>query len=626
MAFLLDDLKTLCASTNPRIEISRRKYGNVFCVIAEVLGEMCRTGCTYNKTIFCKIIDEALKSSEMLRCTVINTLDDYLDSGICCEHMNKGDLMRARNVVTNAKSKVSSKTKAKVDKAKSEKTKTKSTKTTKTNSDKTKDTNSSRTKNKGRTTKRKDDSDEASMYFKLDIDPEVDFDIARDMPFYRNDKLEPYRHQIHKTMPRELLGGLVLPTNDNLFDRRSIGQLGDLLGENKPISELYRKLGLSNALFCSSNVDLTRPIKTYRNYDLFKDPISRSSIKRLRASLCPNNVFKDRRDDTMVCCDKLKTIQSFVLSLLSNCSRDMLNEPIEFIRYLRKQMCKHDFSTKAQFINDDVMRFINYACGDIKFSSGNGIMRHDPNGLLRLNDFCKFSVTENYISDEDFEKLFAVDKSTALKKYGAVSDVDLIIKAIKKSSVSDIQMLTKQLHKLFDYNNFGQTMSGITSITMLSVLSMFSKNNPDFSYVLYANKSDCRSNDLWENAKNNHVIICINDYNDVSHWFCMGRFLTRSNHDNNEHEYFLYCSCNIVEEIFRPFVEAMYGHLESVNLPTIRTPIVENQVGGNYCGFWVLLLCYYVAIGDIKKIHQYFMKKVTEQEMLRLCRDFIVTA
>ena len=181
------------------------------------------------------------------------------------------------------------------------------------------------------------------------------------------------------------------------------------------------------------------------------------------------------------------------------------------------------------------------------------------------------------------------------------------------------------VHKMFDYNEFDNTMTGITSITMLSALEMFNRNNNKFSYVLYANKEDCKREDLWANALDNHVIICINNYNESSHWFCMGRYLVFNDHTKKEHEYFMYCSCNIVDVIFKPFVQCMYYHLQTLDkLPTLRAPIVENQLGGNYCGFWVLLLCYFIAINDLKKIRQYFMKKVSEQEMLRLCRNFII--
>ena len=84
------------------------------------------------------------------------------------------------------------------------------------------------------------------------------------------------------------------------------------------------------------------------------------------------------------------------------------------------------------------MKFINYACGDITFTSGNGVIKYDPNGVLRLNDFCKFSVTEDYISNDDFKSMFDINKADALEKYGALSDVDLILKSLKLAKVKDI--------------------------------------------------------------------------------------------------------------------------------------------------------------------------------------------
>lgn len=96
---------------------------------------------------------------------------------------------------------------------------------------------------------------------------------------------------------------------------------------------------------------------------------------------------------------------------------------------------------------------------------------------------------------------------------------------------------------------------------------------------------------------------------------------------NKRYEHFLYCSCNIVDSIFEPFVIVLYKHILDTHKntePTIRTPIVENQHGGNNCGLWVLNLIRFIATGDLEKVALYFTKKITKQEMLRPC-DFIVT-
>ena len=136
-----------------------------------------------------------------MRYIVINSLEEYLKSGICCEHLNKSELIRARGVVVKAKSKISPKTKSKFDEV---------------------NFKSANIKNKNNIAKKKINKD---YYFKLDVDPETDFNIERDLPFYYDDKLETYQHKIYNTLPHELLGGLILPTNDNLFGRCCADQI-----------------------------------------------------------------------------------------------------------------------------------------------------------------------------------------------------------------------------------------------------------------------------------------------------------------------------------------------------------------------------------------------------------------
>ena len=270
-----------------------------------------------------------------------------------------------------------------------------------------------------------------------------------------------------------------LPTNRNLFNKLTLRELGESIGLNKPISTLFRKLGLSNSIFCTNDIDLRIPIRNF-NLDV---PITRATVQKLRAILAPNNTFKPQRDRSTLKCDSYKTIQSFILGILDSTSKELLSFPIDFIRYLRNKVRGETFSTKAQFINEDVLRFLDFACGDIPFSHAGDIVKYDPNGVHRLNDYCKFSTTENYIRDEDFVKLFKTSKDDALEKYGATSDIDLMIKYIKNAKIREVPRLTSLLHKIFDYAKMDNTMTGITSVTMLSVLTMLTKQYDDFSFV-----------------------------------------------------------------------------------------------------------------------------------------------
>ena len=83
-----------------------------------------------------------------------------------------------------------------------------------------------------------------------------------------------------------------LPTNCNLFNKLTLRELGESIGLNKPISTLFRKLGLSNSIFCTNDIDLRIPIRNF-NLDV---PITRATMKKLRAILAPNNTFKPQRD------------------------------------------------------------------------------------------------------------------------------------------------------------------------------------------------------------------------------------------------------------------------------------------------------------------------------------------
>lgn len=95
---------------------------------------------------------------------------------------------------------------------------------------------------------------------------------------FENYKLKERKNN---ALPRKVYGGTKLPTNDNLFDRSSLAELGKLICYNKPLSELFKKIGISNALFCSADIDLTKPIRHYNGYEMFKHPINRKTITRI---------------------------------------------------------------------------------------------------------------------------------------------------------------------------------------------------------------------------------------------------------------------------------------------------------------------------------------------------------
>lgn len=607
MADIFNDLRMLCKSTNPRIELYPRSYRDAFSVVAEIANLICEQQCTYNKLILYRIILRLLNTSKNIRSILLNSLMSFLDSAQSVDCFEAPDLIGAQAIVKSKQKMI----KNEVSKKKNTKIKADGGKNLTNNATYLDDnlSNDCSPYCSYNTTKTSDNA--------LNILKNVDTIHAIDHDNYK-------RLSTPIIIGKNYLGSQIdLPTNYNLFGGLTLEELAMRIGMSKPISSLFRKLGLCNTIFHTSDIDLKIPMQ---NLDL-RHPINRESVKRLRASLAPSSIFKPRRDSNTLECDSDKTIQSFILGVLNNTSNELLSFPVDFIRYVRNRVRNEKFSTKAQFINEDVLRFLNFACGDIPFSQANGVIRYDPNGVHRLNDYCKFSTTENYINDNDFHKLFKTPRDDAFERYGATSDVDLILKYIKKANVGQIPKLTSMLHKIFDHNKMDNMMTGITSITMLSVLTMLVRLFDDFSFVLYANKQDCKTDDLWANAKDKHVIICINDYNNTSHWFCIGRYVIKDNLNNKNYEHFLYCSCNIVDSIFEPFVDVLYQHIIDTcdnGEPVIRTPIVENQHGGNNCGLWVLNLIRFIAAGDLQKVFQYFTKKVTKQDMLRSCRNFIV--
>ena len=443
------------------------------------------------------------------------------------------------------------------------------------------------------------------------------------------------------------MDGLVIPTSEEIFGHKcTFGDAYNRLcgGCEDPgiqIHELFDFLGIQNSVIATTDCNLTAKLKPFlRDNEMFNTPICRASIKKLRSQITPDTYhFMPRRKDcpNLLDFDKRKTLQSYILGKIAKYDRykDEMT-PAEFIRGIRDHIRHPDteFSSKHQWTHPVITKFIHEITKDMNIKRGNGIVKFDNNGILRLCDSYKHTA-KDYLTDRQIKSLYGCDKKTVMDRYGATSDIDLLIKT-NHMNPSLFDKVSKMLHKMFDYSEVRNTMTGLTSLTLSNILMKLSRNKKDFSYMVYALPKDCENEDLWADSKKNHVIICSNTFKNTPHWFCMGRFCHK-----DIPNYFLYCSCNSEESIFSNHLENLINRVESdikscdwrendkyyLNnkcKPKFRAPTNQNQKGGNNCGFWTANLCRAIAGEDFPQILRYFTQKVTESELLRDSSKFLL--
>lgn len=327
----------------------------------------------------------------------------------------------------------------------------------------------------------------------------------------------------------------------------------------------------------------------------------------MRADLCPPDaVFMTQRN----CHADRKSILSFALDLINRYKGD----PTMLMHDLNRSIVgRGSFSTKMQIAHPRVNDFIRFACGHLRFSRRAGSFKYDEHGVYRLNDMLTISDSSKFLSPKELHELFGMsNREDAYAANNSTSDVELLMKLHERPGSS--KKTSKYFHRVWDYTD--SYMSGMTSVTIANILLGMSQRCPTFSHIVYVNKYDVVEIDPWNGSKDNHLIICVCDHNGTSHWFCMGKFLI-----SNKHEYFLYCSCNTVAYIFEPFIPTLLGQLAKDS--TVRTPVVQSQFDGNYCGMWPLNLAHAMCTNDVGLFRKYFIKKVTEPNMLKDARAFI---
>lgn len=199
---------------------------------------------------------------------------------------------------------------------------------------------------------------------------------------------------------------------------------------------------------------------------------------------------------------------------------------------------------------------------------------------------------------------------------------------------------------MLDYDEVSRSLSGLTSVTLMNILESLANKSDNFSYVIYAAPKDCYNEDLWANARENHVIVNSNTYKNTPHWFGMGRFIDDNmvKYDGDDEvgdvTYFMYCSVNTVPEIFTHHQKSLYkqmikdvsnGYVEifyddkskrKINLRprgiSLRMPTVQNQDGGNTCGLWMSCVSTLLANKQYDEFYNYLTCFKDEKELLKL--------
>ena len=233
MACILRDQHHLCVSTRPRIKLYERKYNNVFHVVAEIAKLIVEQKCVYDKLIMYEIIFKLLNSSSVIKSIILNSLVSFLNSAASIDCFESPSLISAQAIAKKEQKKINGRLQKTNKKPRNYLVNKNNLHSMQSNHNgvaeygnyKNYETNSIVTINKY----------DVDMQYKSPI---VFTITGRD---YFNRQID-------------------LPTNRNLFNKLTLRELGESIGLNKPISTLFRKLGLSNSIFCTNEIDLRIPI------------------------------------------------------------------------------------------------------------------------------------------------------------------------------------------------------------------------------------------------------------------------------------------------------------------------------------------------------------------------------
>ena len=469
-----------------------------------------------------------------------------------------------------------------------------------------------------------------------------------------------------KTIDRRVSSGIVIPTNDELFGHNmTYGKLSKQLGKYANVSDMYIELGMCNSPRITRDIDgMNCKLSDFlKENDLNNKFINRRTIKKMRPLLTPENYkfMKPRMNMANMNQDEIykyvtcnnsqdhnKTLQSYILGVLSTVSEQEMANPLLFIKRLKRGIINAGtFSNKHQWIHPKIRDFITIVADDIPFKGGCGIYQHDASGLLRFSDMHKYGAIE-YLDDDTIKDLYGMTKEKALAKYGATSDIDLLVKSCRLNN-SKFKQIRNKMHKMLDYDDVSRTLSGLTSVTLMNILESLAHHHNDFSYVVYALPEDCHKTDLWLNARECHFIVNSNTYNGTPHWFCMGRFIdSRDRNGDVGVTYFLYCSVNTVPKIFVDHEQSLIKqmkkdinngfitigndkHLDSrLNIKpngiSLRIPTVQSQFDGNACGLFVAGVATSLANKKHKEFYNYLTHFKSEKELLKLVGKYLVPA